>query len=112
VRSGRPEEALLAFRRAQDLAPEDPEVAYSLGTLFARMGERRQAAEQFQRAIRFRPGMEEAYLPLARVLVEEVRYAQARAVLQQFLDRFPRSSQREAAREALGQLARMGPGRP
>jgi Flp pilus assembly protein TadD len=112
VRSGRPEEALLAFRRAQDLAPEDPEVAYNLGTLFARMGERRQAAEQFQRAIRSRPGMEEAYLPLARVLVEEVRYAQARAVLHQFLDRFPRSPQREAARDALGQLARMGPGRP
>jgi len=112
ARSGQLEEALLAFRRAQTLAPEDAKVAYNLGTVFAKMGEGDQAAAEFQRAIRYSPSMEAAYLPFARVLVEEVHYAQARAVLRQFLDRFPRSSQRASAEEALQQLELMGPGRP
>lgn len=112
VQAGDEERALLAYRRAQSLAPEDPDVAYNLGTLFARMGEGKQAADQYRLAIRLRPGMEAAYIPLARVLVQEVHYAQARGVLQQFLDRFPRSSDRGAALEALEQLKMMGPGRP
>jgi Flp pilus assembly protein TadD len=109
---GRLEDALIALRRARDLSPEDAAAWFNLGTLYSRMGEQRQAAEAFEQAVRLRPEMEEAYIGLARALIEDNRLAAARAVLRGFLDRFPRSSRRPAAEEALATLRQMGPGRP
>lgn len=104
--------ALLALRRARDLDPGSADAAYSLGLLFHRMGETSQAAAAFADAVRLEPGMEAAYIAWAGALVAEVRYAEARGVLQEFLSRFPRSARRADAEAALADLATMGPGRP
>ena len=112
LRRGRFEAALTAFSRARDLAPEDGQIQYNLAILHQRDGERTQAIDAYQRALLTRPDIEPAWTGLARVLVEEERYADARRVLREFLDRFPRAAQAEAARTALDELSRLGPGRP
>jgi tetratricopeptide (TPR) repeat protein len=76
------------------------------------MGETSQAADAYQEAISRDPAMEEAYLGLARALIAADRYASARAMLEEFLRRFPRSTERGRAEQALAELSRMGPGRP
>ena len=112
LEQGNHQEALSALREAQKRAPEDAEIAYDLGTLYQRMREPSEAADAFRRALQLDPAMEEAYLGLARVLVEDERYPEARLVLREFLVRFPRSKRGDAARKALAELRRMGPGRP
>jgi Flp pilus assembly protein TadD len=112
LRTGDFEGALLAFRQATEKDPEDARAWTNLGTLYARMGEPRQAADAYDRAIALGPELEDAYLGLARALVEDDRYARARGVLQEFIRRFPRSAKRGAAERALAELASLGPGRP
>jgi Tfp pilus assembly protein PilF len=112
LRAGQLEAALNAFRQARELAPEDAEVLYNLGVLYDRMGEPRQASEAFQEVVGRDPGLEAAYLPLARALVEDDHYKEARVVLQGFLERFPRSPKRTEAETALRELMFMGPGHP
>jgi tetratricopeptide (TPR) repeat protein len=112
MEAGRLEDALTSLRRARDADPGDPDAWFNLGTLFARMGEPRQAANAFEKVIALRPEMETAYIGLARALIEDDRLALARSVLREFLIRFPRSSRRAAAEDALATLRHMGPGRP
>lgn len=109
---GQTEAALTAFRQARDLAPRDPEIRYSLGMVYSRMGEASQAADAFREALGLKPEMETAYLSLARALVEDDRYGEARLVLGEFLTRFPRSPLRPRADQALSELSHMGPGKP
>ena len=108
---GRDENALQALRKARELDPENGRVWFNLGRVFSQMGESRQAADAYQKALAFLPELEDAYLGLARSLVEDDRFAQARAVLQEFLRRFPRSDKTGAAKGALEELRLMGPGR-
>lgn len=109
---GQIERALTAFRRARDLDPKDPEVRYNLGMVYSRMGESGQAADAFRAAVGLKPEMETAYLGLAKALVEDDRFGEARLVLNEFLIRFPRSPLHRRAQEALAQLAHLGPGKP
>jgi tetratricopeptide (TPR) repeat protein len=112
MRAGRYEEAFTSLRRARDLDPADGQIQYNLAVLHRRDGERTQAIDAYERALLTRPDLEEAWIGLARTLVEEGRYADARRVLREFLDRYPRSERAEAARVALDELSRLGPGRP
>ena len=112
MHEGEFEAALAAYREARNLDPDNPEVLFNLGTLYQRMGEPSQAADAYRRVLALRPGMEDVYLGLARVLVEDTRYAEARLVLREFLLRFPRSPRRSTAEEALRALAPLGPGKP
>jgi tetratricopeptide (TPR) repeat protein len=112
LKSGQAQEALDALRRAHALDPADPLVSYNLGRAHETMGETSQAADAYQEAISRDPAMEEAYLGLARALIAADRYASARAMLEEFLRRFPRSTERGRAEQALAELSRMGPGRP
>jgi hypothetical protein len=111
LRIGRSSDAYTSLREAKRLAPRDPEVAYNLGIYFARSGEASQAIDAFREALGLKPDFEEAYIGLARALIQDDEYAEARGVLRAFLDRFPRSSQRSAAESALAELAKMGPGK-
>jgi hypothetical protein len=112
LRSGQLEEALTAFRRAREVAPGDVGVIYNLGVLYDRMGEPRQASEAFQEVVGRDPGFEAAYLPLARALVEDDHFQEARLVLRGFQERFPRSPKRQEAEAALRELLFMGSGHP
>ncbi len=112
LRVGLIEEALAAFRHAQEGDPEDPDLWLNLGVLYAQLNEYGQSADAYRRAIQYAPEVEEAYLGLARALVADDRYAEARVVLREFKIRFPRSPRRASAEEALDQLLRMGPGKP
>jgi len=109
---GKFEDSLLSFRKARDLAPDRAEIAFNQGTLFRRMGEMRQASDAYRDALGLDSSFQDAYIALARVLVEDTRYGEARLVLQEFLARFPRSPMRGSAETALRELASMGPGRP
>ena len=108
---GMDENALQALRKARELDPENGRVWFNLGRVFSHMGESRQAADSYQKALAYLPELEDAYLGLARSLIEDDRYGQGRAVLQEFLRRFPRSGKRGVAEGALEELRFMGPGR-
>jgi tetratricopeptide (TPR) repeat protein/4-amino-4-deoxy-L-arabinose transferase-like glycosyltransferase len=112
MESGDLEGALLALRRAKENAPKDPDVLMNMGVLYVKMGEARQAAEAYGEALSIRPELEEAYIGLARALIQDDHYRAAREVLGNFLLRFPRSTRRGAAEQALRELKDMGPGRP
>jgi tetratricopeptide (TPR) repeat protein len=109
---GRFEDALSSLRKARDLEPDRADIAYNLASLYRQMGELTQAAAAYRAALAADPFLEDGYIGLARVLVEEVHYAEARVVLRAFLSRFPRSPRRESAETALKELAAMGPGKP
>jgi tetratricopeptide (TPR) repeat protein len=110
--SGDYSEAVLAFRRAEELDPRDARIALAQGALFDRMGEHRQAGDAYRRAAALDPSAEEALWGLARSLVADDRFGAARSVLQEFLERFPRSARRAAVEAALAELRHMGPGKP
>ena len=104
--------SLESLRRALDLDPDDPRVLFNLAVLYARDGELRQSADAYRHVLAAAPDYADAYLGLARVLVQDSRDAEARVILREFITRFPRSPERERAQAALDELVRMGSGRP
>ena len=58
------EKALEHFRRAVELAPQEPLYHYQLGTLYESMGRDEQAEESFKKALRLFPLYEDAQLSL------------------------------------------------
>ena len=72
----------------------------------------RERVDAYAQAVAHGPDLEAAYIGLARALIEDDRYERARNVLHEFLDRFPRSSRRGSAEQALEELRFLGPGKP
>lgn len=68
-RSGRPEEAISAYRRALSLGgDDDPEVHVALGNVLAEAGAHPEALEHLQRAVELDPGYARAHFSLGRAL--------------------------------------------
>ena len=57
-----------AFRRVLDLEPRHPDAACNLGVILTRMGRPQEAVEFLKRALRVKPGLQEAQVSLADAL--------------------------------------------
>ena len=82
--------------------PQNPRVLFNLANYYQKDGELRQAAAKYFEAIAVDPTMEDAYIALARVLVEDDRYDMARRVLANFIRSYPRSTRRPLRSPARG----------
>jgi tetratricopeptide (TPR) repeat protein len=77
--AGRLDEAIGEYRRAAELAPDDPTHHYNLGFALVRAGRRAEAMARFARAIELDPAYRNAHYNLAVALAEEGRWPEAAA---------------------------------
>lgn len=73
----RQDEAIAFFRKAGDLAPEDPEVITNLGRALASMGESQEAAACFEKLTQLMPGSYHGYYLLAQSMFDMRRDREA-----------------------------------
>jgi len=66
--TGRPEDAVVAFRRAITIRPDYDEAHYMLGTVLRQLGDGDAALAAFREAIRLRPESAESHLSLGQLL--------------------------------------------
>ena len=60
ARTGQPDEALVAFRKALELAPANAAAHNNAGSLLATLGRFEEAQSEFREALRIRPDFAEA----------------------------------------------------
>lgn len=77
VQQGRHEEAIVAFRRALQLRPDDPPVNNDLGCELVAIGQAHLAIPVLERALQLRPGYVEAHNNLGNALSREGRSDEA-----------------------------------
>jgi tetratricopeptide (TPR) repeat protein len=58
VKLGRPEEAIMYYKKAIEIYPDNPGVLYQLGILYFKQGKNAEALASFQRTIQLAPGTE------------------------------------------------------
>jgi Flp pilus assembly protein TadD len=75
--AGQLEEALAEYRRAADLAPEEPVVHNNLGTILTRLGKVEDADAEYREALRLDPGNATAHFNLGALAAAEGRDADA-----------------------------------
>jgi tetratricopeptide (TPR) repeat protein len=80
-------------RRAQDLAPDQPRYAYTLGFYQNRSGDKKGAKSTLRRLIERHPSYGDAYFLLGALYEEEGRLPEARALYGQAADRLPPQAQ-------------------
>jgi arylsulfatase A-like enzyme/Flp pilus assembly protein TadD len=76
-KSGRLDEALIAYEKAIELRPEDPENHWRHGTVALKAGDKKTAESDFRQSVAHDPTFEEGRLALARLLSETGRSAEA-----------------------------------
>ncbi len=69
--------AVQSFRKAVDLAPENPSLHHKLGTALALAGNTNAAVEQFQEAVRLSPSFAQAHYSLGVLLAASNRHPEA-----------------------------------
>lgn len=79
--SGRADRELAEYRRAVELAPDDPVARLSLGSALVRSGDLEAAAEQYAVAVELRPDDPDLRYDLGRILMELRRGLEARQQL-------------------------------
>lgn len=97
---GQPDQAFRCWERAQALAPNDPEIADTLGSAQLARGHVREAAAQFQRAVDAQPASSAYHFSLANVLylfrheiADPAAGTDAEAVLVRALEHFRRATE-------------------
>ncbi|MCC7042490.1 MAG: tetratricopeptide repeat protein [Acidobacteria bacterium] len=78
---GRADEALVAFRQAATLAPDDDRMHFNVGIVLARLGRAGEAARAFERALALNPGYADAHGELGVLLFAAGRRNEAIAHL-------------------------------
>jgi len=101
-----PSSALASFQQAVAAAPEDPATHFAIGTAHEVRGDDTAAALSFRRSLDLCHTSNPAFEHLARVLVLANRHAEARAVLEEWLQELPEQP------VALHLLAALGGGSP
>jgi len=89
MKLGRPDQAIIAFRTAGQLAPQFAEAFYNLGTAHQEKKEIPQAISAYHQAIALRPNYAEAYNNLGNALLEIKDYRNAADALQHALALVP-----------------------
>ncbi len=74
---GRTGQAIVCYRRALELKPEDEEVCFNLGVAHARSGQIAEAEHYYREAIKLFPEYLEAHNNLGNLLTRQKRYADA-----------------------------------
>jgi protein involved in polysaccharide export with SLBB domain/Flp pilus assembly protein TadD len=62
--SGKLSDAIAAFKRADKLKPDDPQIHYMLGMVYSKSKAYKDAADSFKHAVRFKPDWPEAHFKL------------------------------------------------
>jgi predicted O-linked N-acetylglucosamine transferase (SPINDLY family) len=75
--AGDPEGAAACYRRALEIAPDDPAALYNLGLVLAETGRREEAERQFRRVHELDPTDVDAMFNLASLLADLARFAEA-----------------------------------
>lgn len=89
MKIGRPDQAIIAFRTAGQLAPQFAEAFYNLGTAHQEKKEIPQAISAYRQAIALRPNYAEAYNNLGNALLEIKDYRNAADALQHAISLVP-----------------------
>jgi len=88
-RAGKLDEAAALFRKTSEENPDDHRAVFFLANVERSLGNREKARSLYEKAIRMRPVLVEAYQNLASILFEEGRYAQAAALMERTFEAVP-----------------------
>jgi tetratricopeptide (TPR) repeat protein len=104
VQANRVGEGLVLFEKLCELAPQDAESWFMVGTLYGRLGRVVEAETALRTAVRLRPGLAQAYLNLGHALELQAKFAEAEECYRQALTLKADSAE---AYEALGRLGQL-----
>ena len=102
-------QALTLAERAHRLQPNNPAVLDTLGTLRAKGGDLSGGAQLVRRAVELAPDHPQIQLNLGRILVQQKKHAEARAVLEALLAKVPEAGVETEARALLGSIPAASP---
>jgi tetratricopeptide (TPR) repeat protein len=104
VQANRVGEALVLFEKLCELAPQDPETWFMVGTLYGRVGRVVEAETALRKAVRLRPDLTQAYLNLGHALELQAKFAEAEECYRHALTLKAESAEAHDALGRLGQL--------
>jgi hypothetical protein len=104
---GRLGEAVAHFSRAVRLQPASAEARLDLGVALTRQGKTSDAIASFEKAVNLQPDFEQAHVNLAIAFANTGRFAEA---IREFNEALRINPDNEAARRAVAELTRRGPG--
>jgi Flp pilus assembly protein TadD len=110
--TGRNDEAIAAFARAVDLAPEDALARNGLGAALGAAGREEEALVQYQRAVRLDPRLFEARSNLGRTLLGTGRAEEGSRVLYELSIELLKAGQLEPALQEIELILRKDPSHP
>ena len=98
------ERAIAYGTRAHDLAPNDPQVADTLGTLLLKRGDTTRGYGLIRKAAEQAPENPEIQLHFGRALIERKQFAQAQEVLSSVITKFPDSKFSDEAKVVIDSM--------
>jgi len=102
VQANRVGEGLVLFEKLCELAPQDPESWFMVGTLYGRLGRVVDAESALRKAVSLRPDLTQAYLNLGHALELQTKLTEAEECYRHALTLKAESAE---AHDALGRLA-------
>ncbi len=90
-----PQEALQFYREKVEQAPDDAQMRLRLANTYRTSGDYEHAAEEYQRVLEMDPNELEAWINLAAIHVYHKRFAEAKKILQEIVQRAPSSGHRD-----------------
>ncbi|MBV9574408.1 MAG: tetratricopeptide repeat protein, partial [Acidobacteriales bacterium] len=85
IEATKPDQAIAAYRRAEDLQPNDAEPYISAGMLLAKLNRLDEAREQYSRAVALAPHSDDALAGLADLYLRQGRFVEAQDALRRLL---------------------------
>lgn len=101
LETGKPDEAIEAYRRAEALQPKDPEPHLAAGQLLEKQSQLDNAEREYEQALKLDPGSTEAITALANAYMRERQFPQAEQMLRQLAAAHPNDG---VARIQLGRV--------
>jgi tetratricopeptide (TPR) repeat protein len=112
LHANRNEEAKQKLIKAVALAPDYPDAHHDYGLALAKTGDLREAANQFQLAVKLNPALEQAWMSLGGVYQANGQVKDALDTYQQFLVRFPNSPDAPQVKNLVAGLSQIASSQP